>query len=150
MTMFRREPDFTIWQDDVIYLRRWWVIPRNRLFNVYLHHFCHSDDDRAMHDHPWANCSLILAGAYFEHCQSGAVKLRKAWRPWAPWRMTFRRASSAHRVELIQGGRPTWTLFITGPVIREWGFHCTRGWMPWKQFVEQVPGGNKAGNGCGE
>ena len=28
-----------------------------------------------------------------------------------------------------------WSLFITGPVIREWGFHCPNGWRHWKQFT---------------
>lgn len=41
------------------------------------------------------------------------------------------------------------TLFITGPRIREWGFHCPKGWVHWKKFcaVDQ-PG--QIGSGCGE
>ena len=35
------------------YLSRWHIIPRNRYFNIYLHKFVGSDDDRALHDHPW-------------------------------------------------------------------------------------------------
>ena len=62
--MARREPDFIIGDN---YLRRWWLIPRNRWLNVYLHEFRASDDDRALHDHPWASCSIILRGEYFEH-----------------------------------------------------------------------------------
>jgi hypothetical protein len=145
-----REPDFTVWQDDVIYLRRWWVIPRNRWFNIYLHNFRHSDDDRAEHDHPWRNCSILLKGSYLEWLKDSWVpELRRPWRPWAPWRITFRNAETAHRVELVNEA-PVWTLFITGPVVREWGFHCPRGWVHWKKFVAQVPGGNKAGAGCGD
>jgi hypothetical protein len=34
---------------------------------------------------------------------------------------------SAHRIELPVGS-PTWTLFLTGPVVRKWGFHCINGW----------------------
>ena len=49
----RRPADFVIGGAERPYLRRWWVIPRNRLFNVYLHQFLRSDDDRALHDHPW-------------------------------------------------------------------------------------------------
>lgn len=48
----RRPPDVVIGGDASPYMRRWWVIPRNRRFNVYLHHFLRSDDDRALHDHP--------------------------------------------------------------------------------------------------
>ena len=143
-----REPDFIVGQPDDIYLRRWWVIPHNRWFNVYLHNFLRSDDDRALHDHPWVNISLILAGAYFEHLPDGTVKLRQAWRPWAPWRLVFRGARAAHRVELIQGGDPVWTLFITGPKVREWGFLCPAGWRHSKDFVADREGGSSVGRGC--
>lgn len=146
--MVPRSPDFTIGNETDPYLRRWYVIPHNKGLNIYLHNFCRSDDPRANHDHPWANCSIILRGMYFEHLQNGHVVLRRPWRPWAPWRVVVRRATSAHRVELIQGIRPVWTLFLTGPKIREWGFHCPRGWMHWRDFVAVRPGGNSIGAGC--
>jgi hypothetical protein len=146
-----RPPDFVIWQDDQIYLRRWHLLPRNRWFKVYLHNFLRSDEDRAMHDHPYRNVSILLSGSYIEWFKGDELTewaMRRPWRPWAPWRLTFRRAETAHRVQLIAGA-PVWTLFVTGPRIREWGFHCPRGWVPWTTFVEQPPGGNKAGKGCG-
>lgn len=62
-----RPPDVVIGGEATPYTRRWWVIPRNRWFNVYLHHFLQSDDDRALHDHPWWNASLLLSGSYREH-----------------------------------------------------------------------------------
>jgi len=43
-----RRPDFVIGGDarthDVAYLLRWYLIPRNPLFNAYLHLFLRSDD----------------------------------------------------------------------------------------------------------
>jgi len=142
-----RKPDFVIGDPDDPYLLRWWVIPRNRRFNIYLHCFCRSDDDRALHDHPWRNMSILLSGSYIEHMSGGVQKLRKPWRPWAFWRLPVRRAESAHRVELIDGRR-VWTLFVTGPVCREWGFHCPQGWRHHKEFISVVPGGNTIGRGC--
>ena len=115
---------------------------------MYLHKVLRSDDDRALHDHPWVNASFLLYGSYREHLQDGSIKLRKPWRPWYPWRMYLRRPTKAHRVELI-GGCPVWTLFLTGPRIRTWGFHCPQGWIPWREFVEQTVDGNRAGKGCG-
>jgi hypothetical protein len=47
-----RPPDFVIGGDSP-YMLRWWIIPRNKFFNIYLHRFLRSDDDRALHDHPW-------------------------------------------------------------------------------------------------
>lgn len=142
-----REPDFIIEDSEDVYLRRWWIIPRNKLFNIYLHHFWKSDDDRALHDHPWANISILLSGSYLEHLPNGVVKLRKPWRPWSFWRIPMRFPTSSHRVALIDGKR-VWTLFLTGPKVRTWGFHCPRGWIPWTEFVDQRPGGNSIGPGC--
>lgn len=137
-----RSPDFTIWQGDAIYLRRWWIIPRNKKFNIYLHHFIQSDDDRANHDHPWWNISIVLRGQYFEHVEGHYIRRHRG-----RGAIVFRRATLAHHVELWNE-EPCWTLFITGPVKREWGFHCPTGWVHWKKFVQQLPDGNKAGPGC--
>jgi hypothetical protein len=56
--MDERKPDFVIGDH---YLHRWWVVPRNEKSNVYLHEILHSDDDRAMHDHPWDNTTTWCA-----------------------------------------------------------------------------------------
>lgn len=142
----RREPDFIIGDN---YLRRWWIIPRNRFVNVYLHEFRADDDDRALHDHPWASCSILLAGWYFEHVPTFAdapagettVLMRAAGD------MTWRRPSQAHRIQL--GARPTISLFLTGPRVREWGFWCPKGWRHWRKFT--APGDKgQVGRGCGE
>lgn len=120
------------------YMLRWFVIPKNRFFNIYLHHFLRSDDDRALHDHPWWNLSILLRGQYREHTQN-RVKLRRAGY------MVLRRATCAHRIELIDG--PVWTLFLTGPKIRSWGFHCPHGWRHWREFTDPKDVG-AVGRGC--
>lgn len=126
------------------YLERWHVIPRNRFLNVYLHRFLRSDDDRALHDHPWWSCSIILSGGYFEHLADGT----KRWRPRGT--VKFRGARSAHRIELpanMPKGYQVITLFITGPKFREWGFHCPKGWRHWREFTSG-PNGDSVGRGC--
>lgn len=141
--MQRRAPDFIIGPHADPYLKRWWIIPRNRFFNIYLHQFLHSDDDRALHDHPWSNVSLLLDGAYTEHTiPQGGVHRHAIYRTGD---LKFRRAKAAHRIELHAG--PCWSLFITGPVIREWGFHCPRGWRVWREFVDARDSG-QVGRGC--
>src|SRR5690606_8416676 len=64
-----RQPDFIVGADNPEgpYLERWYLLPRNRVLNVYLHRFLRDDDDRALHDHPWAWLSLLLQGSYVEH-----------------------------------------------------------------------------------
>ena len=139
-----RQPDFKVGQEGDWYLLRWWVIPRNKLFNIYLHKFLRSDDDRALHDHPWLNCSLLLQGEYTEHSiMAGGVHDKQIYKAGD---LKFRRAKTAHRVELHAG--PCWSLFITGPVTRTWGFHCERGWRPWQEFVDPIKGKGTIGRGC--
>lgn len=138
-----RSADFIIGKPGDDYLRRWFVIPRNRFFNIYLHQFIRSDDDRALHDHPWWNCSILLQGQYVEHTMpQGGVNVRKRY---IAGDMKFRTAKYAHRVELTHGA--CWSLFITGPRIRDWGFHCPAGWRPWQEFTASHNPG-EIGRGC--
>lgn len=138
-----REPDFYIGGNVDPYLKRWYLIPRNRFLNIYLHRFLRSDDDRALHDHPWINCSILLDGEYTEHTiMAGGVNRHARY---AAGDCKFRRAGHAHRVELTHG--PCTTLFLTGPVVREWGFHCVNGWRHWKDFVDARDNG-QVGRGC--
>lgn len=138
-----RPPDFLIGKHSDTYLRRWWVIPRNRFFNIYLHHFLRSDDDRALHDHPWWNASILLDGRYVEHTiAAGGVNRRIEYSAGA---VKLRGAKYAHRVELTDG--PCWSLFLTGPIMRRWGFHCPHGWRHWKDFVAGDNPGD-VGRGC--
>ncbi|QDP44170.1 hypothetical protein SEA_JUJU_54 [Gordonia phage JuJu] len=161
---FRRllsgHPHQVIGGPDNPYLRRWYLIPRNPLINVYLHQFLRSDDDRALHDHPWWFVSLILRGGYYEHTKTGV-----RWRG-AP-SLAYRAATHRHRVELPGGpegsGRendeqPAWTVIVTGRRTRSWGFWCKR-LVPWSDTargaytreVEQfVPWKDFGDAGCGE
>lgn len=136
--MASRPPDFVIGDN---YLLRWWVIPRNAACNVYLHEILHSDDDRALHDHPWPNTSVVLEGSYEEHTPDG-VFLREVGD------IITRLATARHRLVIPDGGRAL-TLFFTGPVERVWGFHCPKGFVPWYDFVDDRDSG-KTGRGCGE
>jgi hypothetical protein len=55
---------------------------------------------------------------------------------------------AAHRLEVLPR-EPATTIFITGPILRSWGFHCPEaGWRHWKDFVGLDTG--SVGRGCGE
>lgn len=136
------KPDFHVGPNDNHQLQRWFVIPRNPWQNIYLHRFLRSDDDRALHDHPWDNRSWLLSGGYLEHVQDGTTIIR------LEGDIVERRAIEAHRIELVNG--PAVSLFFTGPIVRSWGFYCPQGWRPWKEFVDITEGGNQRGQGCGE
>lgn len=154
-TVLRRPPDFIVGGQDNPYLLRWWLIPRNPVLNVYLHRFLRDDDDSALHDHPWAWCSVLLNGSYIEHTIEAGGIHRRQLREAPSIKVSGPRR--AHRVELLRPAGFTlnapdrlacWTLFITGPRMREWGFHCPeRGWVHWRDFTSPADSG-QIGRGC--
>jgi len=147
----RREPDFVIGGSARPYLRRWWIV-RTPLFCIYVHQFLRSDDDRALHDHPWLfNASRLLRGPYIEWVPSaGGNCQRPVCRFLKPGQWKFRWGPAPHRVQLHSAmgvAQPCWTLFITGPRVRQWGFYCPQGWMHWRRFTAADDPG-AVGKGC--
>jgi hypothetical protein len=146
----KRPPDFVIGGDEP-YLLRWFLIPRNPIFNIYLHEFWRDDDDRALHDHPWLfNASWLLRGAYIEHTIKAGGLVVKTLRQAGAFKL--RVGPAPHRLELTTNSvgdkMKCWTLFITGPRVRSWGFYCMeRGWIHWKQFTAPDDKG-AVGAGC--
>lgn len=150
LTLDKYRPDFKVGGAEP-YLLRWYLLPRNRWFNVYYHVFLRSDEDRALHDHMYVNVSIVLTGGYWEHRADGSRRWIK------PGSILIRRPTTAHRIELESEWYPSdlWkgppvsasTLFITGPRVREWGFHCPKGWRHWKDFVSKEDPGAR-GRGC--
>ncbi len=128
------------------YMLRWFLIPRNPFFNIYLHKFVRDDDDRALHDHPWWFISVMLKGGYVETTETGMVARRVG-------SIAYRCAEYRHRVQLFRNEfglnirKPCWTLVITGRKVREWGFWCPKGFVHWKDFVDTQDHGN-IGKGC--
>lgn len=141
------------------YMRRRYVIPRNRFFNIYFHEILRDDDDRALHDHPWWNLSIVLRGGYREAVfivqpEHGDPLPNVIFRDRAAGQFVFRRASLAHRLVLYRDGEgqpiPAYSLFITGANRRSWGFWCQFGrWVHWRYFTAG-PNGETVGRGCGE
>ncbi|MCY1166656.1 hypothetical protein D9M73_66050 [compost metagenome] len=118
-----------------------------------------SDDDRAHHDHPWLfNISWLIDGWYVEHTIAVGGLLIRTNRKTGDWK--FRWGKAPHRVELLtvsdfirsqpDNKRPLscWTVFVTGPRVRSWGFYCMeRGWVHWKKFTAPDDKG-AVGKGC--
>jgi len=93
------------------YLRRWVV--DFGWFSIRIHRWRSSDDDRAFHDHPWWFLTLMLKGRYVDVSPDGRDQLR-------PGSIRLRPALHRHTVEVQRPG--TWTILITGPTERRWGF----------------------------
>jgi hypothetical protein len=126
-----RTTDLILAPDGEPYLYRWHVIPRNDTGNVYFHIQVRSDPERPLHDHPWDNTSVILAGGYDEeYCSPDLFYRAPRVRQLRTGDMVFRRAEEAHRLILPPEIPYTMTLFTTGPKRRIWGFHYPDGWVP--------------------
>jgi hypothetical protein len=159
-----RNPDFIIGGKERPYMLRWWLTPWSkcyrdipdtmktrwqwfvsRLPGVYLHYIMRSDDDRALHDHPWRNVSILLRGSYVEHTiEAGGIHKRVRC---VAGDVVFRKPLTAHRLEIDSG--PCVSLFLCGFRVRSWGFHCPNGWVDWKDFTAPDDAG-AIGKGCGQ
>lgn len=127
------------------YMRRW--IARCPFGTLRLHNILTSDEGRDFHDHPWGFTSLILSGGYVEHrpgcgCEPIPNDGRKrvanlhhdpgGCRYYGPGSVVRRDATDLHRLELVNG--PAWTLVLTSPYHRMWGFQTADGWVDFKSY----------------
>lgn len=135
--------------ESQVYLRRWYLMRFPKLFSLRLHHILLPDTDRHPHDHPWPFVSIILRGGYDEVWSEGADEFRRTYKHLWSWstakvRKTVRRISHHNSTDLHQIVRfhrgSTWSLFITGPEKRVWGFQTEDGWMDWKRYEKEVLG----------
>lgn len=123
------EPSQVLHNGVDVYMRRWYIERSKQEGNVHLHETLRSDYDAEHHDHPWDNMSIWLRGTGREEIVTGDGSTVILERP--PGTVVFRNAQDRHRI-LIE--EPTWTLFLTGPKIREWGFLHESGWMHNQDF----------------
>lgn len=129
-----RQPDFVIAPDGNPYILRWYLVPRNETGNIYLHVQVARDPERPLHDHPWANTSIILANGYDEivpgsHA-TGQMETPRVCRTTHTFRrrqgdVVHRTPEQAHRIVLRPEDPYSISLFVTGPKTREWGFWTT-------------------------
>lgn len=142
------------------YMNRYWIFIKRAKTHIQirLHHILRSDDDRALHDHPWWYLSIILKGGYWEVTKATLEQVFKhsvrlpnpetlydprylifqddTWyyRKWyGPGSILFRRATHQHRL-IIPAERTAWSLFICGTKSKDWGFITEKGWVKWDEY----------------
>jgi len=135
-------PDLLIAPHDVPYLYRWDIIHEKESC-VYFHIQVANDGGRQLHDHPWDNYSVILAGAYMEticslHGQPDPGYTRKLLRKTGD--VISRGAEQCHRLDLAPKAPYCITLFTTGPKKRDWGFWDKDGFVPFDKITQVVDG----------
>jgi hypothetical protein len=112
-------------------------------FNLFLHRFHRSDDDGALHSHPWSwAVSLVLVGGYREERRVGDSVISRVVKPWS---INFLRGEDYHRVDLLE--EDAWSLFLVGPKVSTWFFWqretCMR--AQWRRFINAKRYGTDAG-----
>ena len=107
------------------YLDRW--VMRLPWFSIRLHHWIAGDDQRNPHDHPWWFVSAVLAGSLRE-------QIGDTWRTRRPLSVRWFPAKHSHCVD----SSGCWTLLLTGPESRQWGFWVQGEWIPKKQYFRSI------------
>jgi hypothetical protein len=126
-------------KEDPLIIR--WVLFRVPWFGIFLHKFCRSDHDRALHDHPWTFVSFIIRGGYHEvfersspACEYGTFE-ETAWRGIGS--ILYRPAEWKHRV-VLESGKVSWNLIFVGPRRRKWGFWPNGKFCWWRKYNYQT------------
>lgn len=107
-----------------LYLRRLYIL-RTPWFGLLVNDIRRPDSDRWMHDHPWGFLSLLLRGSYVEETPSRVRTVRG---------FNLKRAHDLHRI--ISVSRAV-TLVLTTRKTRSWGFQTDRGWMGWREYLNE-------------
>ena len=126
------------------YMNRWWMfgafrdsnhqpVPKRWWQRVIdcagrVHQIMRSDNDRALHDHPWSYLTVILKGGYWEITDDG-----RRW--YGPGSVLWRPYGSRHRLELPEGC-DCWSLFVTFKKRGSWGFYTRNGWVQHNDYVD--------------
>lgn len=103
------------------YLERYSV---GKIFGVsfYLHRFVGSDEERQVHDHPWAWAkAIILKGGYVEEVVC-ALDLERGWISKTRYRRWYNDLGPHVFHRIVSPVPGTWTLFFHGERIKSWGF----------------------------
>lgn len=117
----------TLLCDSGPYVHRW--IVETPWGSVRLHKWVDNDDLRAAHDHPWPFYTLILWGGYIDLTTAGEHEGKPVYHGerLRAGNLRFRPALHEHTVFLT--ARPTWTLVLTGPKVRPFGFRVGKDWL---------------------
>lgn len=98
------------------YVERWVI--ETRWFSIRLHKWLGHDDLRNLHDHAWNYIAMVISGGYVEYLdkdqKDGSIFEMRPWKP------VYRDAERRHAVHPYI--KPTWSILVTGPETREWGF----------------------------
>lgn len=104
-------------------------LAKTRWFNIYLHQLSAPNWHPECHDHPWGFIAILLRRGYLE--QIGTKNYRRR-----PGMILFRPATFKHNVITPYG--ESWSLILTTPKSRDWGFAPCDRQVPTRPYQEYV------------
>lgn len=111
-----------------------YYIFESKLLSIYVHCFHTSDEDRALHDHPWSFVTFLFHRGYWEWLPIDHVGgTERHWR--RRFSILYRPATWAHAVELETPN--TWTLVFRFKHVRDWGFWPRGVWQQWQAYGKE-------------
>lgn len=141
--------------DGSPYMMRYWLLGRDGEKNswwpaIRLHHICTKDNDRHLHDHPWAFISVVLRGKYIEqrpvdisptgfvgeHEYTYSTVRREG-------SVAFRWWTDRHYIRYVTPGG-VWTLFVRFKRMHGWGFQTARGKIYHRDYESRHTAGDKS------
>ncbi len=106
------------------------LLPRVAGRRPVLHRIHRADNERHLHNHPWATATFrILAGGYTEERLVDGAIVERVLRPGDENDLT---ASTFHRVRDVLPG--TWTFGLLGERTQDWGFLVDGVFVPHKEY----------------
>ncbi len=153
-----RKPDLIIGPRNNPQTIRWHIFVW-RGWQLSLHKWLRSDDDRAPHDHKANNVSILLTGRFremvrerewfpfTERAGGGHYDLEKfaalGWihhgdgefyRDVDRWHMRWPLVPYFRKAETLHrvaliSDKPVWSLWLRWPARRRWGYGCPKGWV---------------------
>lgn len=120
-------------QASGVYAYRWGI--ETPWCSLRLHHWLYGDDERAQHDHPWNFYTFILKGGYQDLTSTydvhGQTQLHVE--TMHAGKLSYRPATHLHSVHLWNDAT-AWTIVLTGPIVRRWGFFDGRRWWRSRKY----------------
>jgi hypothetical protein len=130
--------------DGRLYLSRW-GIGHDRIGSILIHRMDAPDPGQDLHGHPWNFWSIILKGGYIEERSKTNRACSLAWwnethgdnlherieRPWLSIRKLG--LDECHSITELRA-KESWSLVITGPRKRGWGFYLPTGYVDESEY----------------
>jgi hypothetical protein len=120
-------------KSGVKHFERWQII-QTRWFGIYFHCIYQADTDKHCHDHPWDYISIPLWGKFIELKKNNIEgKAYYSFPTICFGQIIKRKAEDFHKIHRLCS-KKVYTLFLTGPRKRAWGYDVNGVWMPWEEY----------------